>query len=426
MEFSRRDFMKLSLAAGLSLWTPRSRRARADGSGPARKTRACILLWLDGGPSHIDSFDPKPGVPEGGRFRAIDSAVPGLQFTEHLPKLAGLARDLAVVRSVTSPIADHGIANYLMHTGYAPEESVDHPSLGSILAKVWESESTEVPPYVFLGESYGDANSSRFGGGFLGDKYAPFTLGFGENTPRTLRHPEGVDDAEFQARMEWLSAYEERFAGGFGDLAETQRALRERAASYMEGPLKGAIDLSQEEDELRDAYGVIEDGRDPFGQGCLAARRLVQAGTKFVEVSMTGWDTHEDNFNEHEKLLRRLDAGFGTLIEDLKARGLFESTLVVCAGEFGRTPEINDQDGRDHHSEAFSVVLAGGGIRGGQAVGRTDERGAQVVQRPVTVPDLFATILTLAGVDLATEFRTRERRPIRVVNESGKAVSELL
>ncbi|MBI2191396.1 MAG: DUF1501 domain-containing protein [Planctomycetes bacterium] len=423
---TRRSFLNLSLKGTLSLWLAGGIRARSEETDPKARMRSCILLWMDGGASHIDSFDPKPGRDEGGPFQAIRTAVSGLRVCEHLPNLAKEAREIAVIRSVTSPIADHGLANYLMHTGYPPEESVEHPAMGSMLAHLVQEESAELPPYVFLGDVYGDANSSRFGGGFLGDRFAPFTLGSGGQVPVTLSFPEGVDDAEFRQRIRWLSGYEKRFGRRLGDLSEVQQELQAQATRYLSGRFLETLNLDKESEALRDAYGMLEGERDSFGQACLLARRLVEQGVQFVEVSLPGWDTHEENFRDHEALLHRVDAAFSTLLRDLRARGLLESTLVIWMGEFGRTPEINENRGRDHHSTAFSIALAGGGIRGAQVVGKTDERGGEVADRPVSVADLFATFFTLAGLDLKQELYTPEGRPVRIVDKTGEAMSELI
>jgi uncharacterized protein (DUF1501 family) len=401
MSLTRRAFMQLGLG-GLA-WLA----ARRAWAAPAK---ACVLLYMEGGPSQIDTWDPKPGRPTGGDFKAIATPVAGLQVSEHLPLLAARARDLAVVRSVTSKEGNHQRARHLMHTGYPPQGGVDHPALGSIVAA--RSGARDLPGYVAVA-------GPGEGAGFLSPELAPFTVPSPKAGVRLLANPA---DARLAGRVEIWRGLERDFVAAHPDarLAAGQEKLGEQAVAMMAAPTSRAFRLEDEPDPVRARYGDSE-----VGQGCLMARRLVEAGVPFVEVTQKGWDTHKDNFTTVQRLSAELDQAMSTLLDELKGRGLLESTLVVWMGDFGRTPAINANAGRDHYPQCASVVLAGGGIRGGQVVGATDADGVEIRDRPVTVPDLFRTIAAVLGLDPDEVRIAPSGRPIKTV-DGGTAIGELV
>lgn len=444
LPFSRRGWLQaLALGAtgfAASSWLPAF--ARELAKDPRRKRR-CILLWMTGGPSQMDTWDLKPGHKNGGEFKEIATSVPGLKISEHLPKLAAHANDLAILRGVTSKEGDHGRGTYLMHTGHAPMGTIQHPTLGASLSKELGDETNELPNFVSIAP-YRAFNQQAFAPGFLGPKYAPLTVAAtdqfqimpptpGAAAPDYAALP--VDDlappsavaARQAARLELWRTFEAEFVAGhaIGPSPVAHQTVYERAVKLMNSEAAQAFDLSREPKELRDAYG-----RGRFGQGCLMARRLIERGVAFVELSlgtfgngMIGWDTHGANFKQVKDLSAELDAGFGTLLTDLKQRGLLEETTILWMGEFGRTPTINPGGGRDHYPNAASAVLAGGGIAGGQAYGRTGDDGVEVVEGKTEVGDLLATLCTALGVPPTTQHISEMGRPLRIAEgEPIKAV----
>jgi uncharacterized protein (DUF1501 family) len=388
--------------------------------GPSRRAKNCILVWLNGGPSHLDTFDPKPdaGDEYHGPTGVIDTSVAGVRFSGYLPRLAQQAGNLAVVRTLTSKEADHDRANFFMHTGNLRSETVDYPYLGSVAAKTWEDDKDELPNFVAINGAGGD-------GGFFGVEYSAHVIGNLDAPIDNLALPDGVDEERLNRRLKGLDALNQSFArrSDAGRVADHER-FHAKALRLRTSPALEAFDLTKEKPETLTAYGA--DAQDPtFGKACLMARRLVEHGVKFVEVMLDGWDTHADNFNAVSNLCATyLDPTLAALFGDLSDRGMLKDTLVLCVGEFGRTPKVNEQAGRDHWSEAFSAVLAGGGVKGGQVIGQTDEHGENVKDRPVTIPDFFATLLTALGVDPARQYRTPGGRPIKLADK-GKVVTEL-
>jgi uncharacterized protein (DUF1501 family) len=393
--------------------------ARADSSPvppapPAPRARACILLWLNGGPSHIDTFDPKPGRRTAGPFKAIRTRAPGVMLSEHLPLLAERANELAIVRGMSSKEGNHPRAQYYVHTGYAPNPTAAHPSLGGWACARLGDASAELPAFVSIG-------GPSFGAGFLGVENGPFVLQKAGASPADTTPPPGVDVARFERRRAALDGMEEGFARATGDAKVAgRREVYAKAVRLMRTPKLDAFDVSVEPEAVRRAYGDTD-----FGRGCLAARRLVERGVKFVEVLLDGWDTHQDNFGRTTTLMGTLDPAFSGLLDDLKTRGLLGSTLVACMGEFGRTPTINANEGRDHWPQAWSAVLAGAGIRGGRVHGATDEDGAKVAGAPTRVPDLLATMATQLGLDPAYTQTSPAGRPISLTDD-GKPIAALI
>jgi hypothetical protein len=377
-----------------------------------RKARkSCILLWMAGGPSQFETFDPKPGAETQGPTKAIPSAVPGIAIAEHWTKVASVTKDLTVIRSMTSKEGNHGRATYLLHTGYSPSGGIVHPGIGSVVANELGPEDFDLPHFVSIqGQSIGPS--------FLGVQYAPFVVSDPNRQPDNLATP--VAGNRLQRRLDLLSELEGAFAqSGARELVKDHQALYRQTAQMVLSPRVKAFDLEAEPAKVRESYG-----RTPFGQGCLMARRLIEAGVTFVEVQSTGWDTHGSEVATLKKLIPPVDQGTAALLADLKLRGLLANTLVVWMGEFGRMPQINLTAGRDHFPSAFNVALAGCGVKGGQVIGATDKLGTAVAERPVTVPDLFCTFCQALGIDPRKENQSNVGRPIPIV-EGGTAVKEL-
>jgi uncharacterized protein (DUF1501 family) len=413
----RRTLLRIGMSSVFGALVARSLHASpalAAGAASPRKKCAVVLLWLNGGPSHIDTFDPKPGRPGGGPFRAIKTRAPQVTLSEHLPLLADRANLLALVRGMSSKEGNHTRAQYFVHTGYAPNPTVAHPSLGGWVSARAADAEAELPAFVSIG-------GPSFGAGFLGVQNGPFVLQKAGPLPADVATATGVDDARLTRRLAALGAMDEEFSRSSGDAKVVgRRQVVAKAVRLMHAPKLDAFDLSSEPESAKRSYGDTD-----FGRGCLVARRLVERGVRFVEVVFDGWDTHQNNFDRTQALSGTLDAGLSALLDDLVARGLLASTMVACMGEFGRTPRINANQGRDHWPQAWSAVLAGGGIRGGVVHGATDEDGAKVVNAATGVPDLLATMAVAAGLDPDHTETTPAGRPI-AVTDGGKVVREIL
>lgn len=442
-DLTRRDWLRLctlgALGVSFSRWLPAL--AGEIAADKSRK-RSCILLWMTGGPSQIDTFDPKPGHENNGPFQTIDTAVPGIRIAEHLPQLAKSMEHCALIRGMTTKEGDHTRATYLMRTGYLPQGPVHYPTLGSVWSKELSVSAAELPNFVSVAP-YRFISPAAYGPGFLGPQHAPLVVG-DASVPsgrarndyekslrvKNLDAPAGIPPGQTDARLEILAGLEQDFVNRHPGVApESHRTAYQAAVRMMRSESVKAFDLDQEPDTLRDAYG-----RNPFGQGCLLARRLVERGVPFVEVSLNsadglqglGWDTHGDNFNAVQKLCEVLDPGWATLMADLKSRGLLETTLIVWMGEFGRTPVINNNRGRDHFPAAWSTVLSGGGIKGGQVIGRTSDDGRSVADRPVQVGDFLATACLALGIDPMKQNMSNVGRPIRIADPEAKPIREII
>jgi hypothetical protein len=401
--------------------------AAADAPLGGRK-RSCLLLWMNGGPSQTDTFDMKPGHAHGGPFRPIATRTPGISISEHLPGLAAWSDRLAVVRSMSTREGDHGRARVNLRTGYFPQASIQFPVLGSLVSKESSRVAGDLPTYVSILPAglFGPGSPPA---GFLGPDYAPLLVGreregADEGEPLTVENlslPSGVSSDEARARLELLHRTEEAFLSRRAGLAANEhRNAYEKASRLMSRSAAKVFDLAEESAAVRERYG-----RSQFGQGCLLARRMIERHVPFVEVSLSGWDTHEDNFNRVRDLSTVLDKAWSSLMQDLHERRLLDSTLVVWMGEFGRTPGINPQQGRDHYPKAWSIVLGGGGIRGGQVIGRTSADGMAVEDRPVSTPDLLATICLALGLDPRKQNMSNVGRPIRLVDPVAKPIREI-
>jgi uncharacterized protein (DUF1501 family) len=378
-------------------------------SQPAKR---CILLWMNGGMSHVDSLDPKADGP----FRSIRTKLPGASFSEHLPRLAERADRLALLRGVSSKEGNHDRAQSLAHTGHTPNPTFRAPSLGAWAAKraTKEGRLSDLPAFVALGGPSRDA-------GFLNAAYDPFVVPSPGNLPNDTRSARRLSAERARLREGLVDGLNRTFDERTPGSVETRRSEVVAQARAMAGSARlEAFDVDGESASLRSAYGD-----DPFGNGCLVARRLVEAGVSFVEVTLDGWDTHEDNATRVAGQLSSLDRGASSLLADLEERDLLRDTLVACVTEFGRTPRLNARDGRDHHPAAFSVWLAGAGVRSGVVHGATDARGAEVVAGKVSLQDVVATIATAMGHDVQIFSTTPNGRPV-TMTEGGRPIAEVL
>jgi hypothetical protein len=422
----------------MSGWLPAL--AEQLGTDPRRR-RHCILLWMSGGPTQTDTFDMKPNHENGGEFKEIATNTPGVRFSEHLPKLSKHADKLAIVRSLNTKEGDHGRGTHLMRTGQPPMGATRYPSIGAALAKELGSDADALPHYVSVGP-YRAFNRESFGPGYLGPKYAPLVVGptdvagaftppgddsFAELKIESIRPPAGVSDERMAKRLQLWQQMQQRFVSHHpGGAAVAHQTTYDRAVHLMNSDAAKAFDLSGEPTKVREAYG-----KGLFGQGCLMARRLIEQGVPFVEVTLSGsnggafgWDTHANNFEAVQALSGELDAGWATLMTELEERGLLESTTIIWMGEFGRTPSINGSAGRDHFPQAWSCVFGGGGIAGGQTYGRTSEDGMHVEEGIVGVSDVLATLCQAVGVPPSTENISDSGRPLKIVE--GEPIKEIL
>lgn len=410
----RRDFLKAiagttAAAAGMS-WADQMTASAAD---LRKQGKACILLWMQGGPSQFETFSPKPGHANGGETKAISTAVSGIEIAEGLPETAKVMNELCLIRSMNSREGAHPRATYLMHTGYLPTASVKYPTLGSIVAHEIGDHAAELPSFVRIG-------GGRFGdsAGLLGVDFDPFVMASAGRAPDNTAVT--TSTSRYNRRLGLLNKLEQDYAenGGAQEVADHKKVY-ERAARMILSPQMKAFEVDKEPSSVRKLYGDSE-----FGKGCLLARRLVQAGVTFIEVSLGNWDTHQDNFTATKSLCGRLDQPFAALIQDLKEQGMLDNTLVLWMGEFGRTPRINPRGGRDHYPRAFNMALAGGGVKGGQVIGKTDRGGESVTDRQVTVNDMLRTVCHGLAIDADKENMSNIGRPIRIV-DGGSPVKEV-
>lgn len=404
-----------------------------DENNPTAKS--CILVWLDGGPSHLETFDPKPEAPAEvrGPLGVVRTTVPGMVFSEGMPQLAKLAHHLTVIRSMTSPLGEHNFGTHYLMTGYKPTPALEYPAYGSIVSHLRNTDHV-LPGHIAV-PTFRVGGSDFRGNGYLPPDSAPFSVGGDPAKPgfkvRDLDLYRGIDLDRLRRRKEFVDALNDfsRRAELSGD--SNQSDLENAYRLVASANAKQAFDLTQEPAAMRQRYGTRT-----MGQSCLMARRLVERGVPFVTVTNTGWDTHENLFTRlHEGytgaqtpvgLVPSLDRAVSALIEDLKQRGMLDETLVVVMGEFGRTPKLNSRGGRDHWPRVFSVMMAGGGVSAGLCFGSSDAVGESPVDQPVTPADLAATIYTLLGFDPTLELRTRDGRPIRISPASARVVQQVV
>lgn len=421
----RRDFVRVGALSTFGVTMADLLRARAHASPKVEtKAKACIVLWMSGGPSHMDTFDLKPDAPSThrGTFNPIDTNVSGMRICEHLPKLAQQADKYSILNTITHPSPSHDIASHIMLTGNVPARGTVSPSYGSVVFREWGYQGS-LPPYVAVpnGHRYAQA-------GFMGGTYKPFAIGSDPNANgfqvRSLRLPAGVTVDRLNNRRKWLEGLDSLKQRLDGDEElEVLDGFYQRSYDMIAAPeASKTFDLSTEDDKVRERYG-----RNTLGQSCLLARRLVEAGVSFVHVDRGGWDTHSRNFETLQgSRLPELDQAFSALLEDLHQRGLLDSTIVLWMGEFGRTPTIDYaprwQGGRHHYSKVFSSVIAGGGIAGGHVVGQSTDKGEEVKERPVLPWDVGATMFTLLGIPYDKTYVERDRN-IRLLPYGTSVVS---
>ena len=423
---SRRDVLRVSAGAGLSFLLPSLDLKAAGRRGPERP-KSLITLWMAGGPSQLETWDPHPRSVHSGPVQAIKTTVPELEISDLLPRMAEQMHRLSVIRSLVSKEGDHERGTYFVQTGYRPDPTVVHPALTALVSKYLPDDKVEIPMHVSLA---GNGGVSVPRGGYLGAQYDAFRVFDPGNNVNNMK-PRVGDDRQ-QRRLEGLEFASGAFRRGRSiQVDETlHQHVVERALTMMSSAQLKAFSLDEEPQSLRDKYG---DHR--FGRGCLAARRLVEQGVRAVQVELHGFDTHTNNFAGQQANTTILDPAFATLMEDLADRDLLDSTIVLCIGEFGRTPWLNPLEGRDHWPVGFSCVIGGGGIRSGQLIGATDpdrafaEKDKQTTERtppsePIEVPDLYATILTLMGLDPHDEIHTPIGRPIKFCE--GSPIERLL
>ncbi len=398
-------------ALGLSLSMP-AMSARAANRRRDERPKSVITLWMGGGMSQLESWDPHPGAPSSDALKAIDTSVNGLQISEFLPQMAEQMHRTTLIRSMTSEEGDHERGTFFVKTGYRLDPTLTYPALGAIAASQLPDPAIEIPQHICLG-------TDRFwpGGGYLGNEWDAFRIFDPGRSQANLKPP--VDDKRQTRRLEGLDVLNRSFRRGRPTVQRTtlhQKNMQD-ALRMMSSDQLRAFELDDEPEQIKTAYG---DSR--FGRGCLVARRLVETGVRAIEVSLSGFDTHANNLEGHRTQLEMLDPAFATLLQDLADRDLLESTVVLCIGEFGRTPQINPAAGRDHWPHWFSCVVAGGGFRSGHVVGMTP--GSIPEPRkprdpkprpddPVTVPQLYATVLKTMGIAWDEEVMTSVGRPMR-------------
>jgi uncharacterized protein (DUF1501 family) len=412
---NRRHFLS-HLAAASSLTVPATNFTNsilANAADLKKRHKSAILLWMGGGPSTIDLWDLKPGAPTGGPFKPINTNADGIQICEHLPLIAKNMDKLSIVRSMSTREADHTRGRYYMHTGYVPSPTVDYPSYGSVISHELADQvpDLEIPPFVSVG-------GSSVGPGFLGMSHAPFVVDSNGNI-RDLNM--GIDPTRLSQRLQMLASIEDKFIKeSRGGSALDHNKVLDKTVKLMTSKQMEAFKVAKEPADVKERYG-----NTGFGRGCLMARRLVEAGVPFIEVDLGGWDNHAGIFTtlENQKL-PELDKAMSALVEDLNDRGLLQDTAIIWMGEFGRTPNINGNGGRDHWARSWSVVVGGAGFKGGVVVGQTNEDGKEIITDPYTSQDLMASVLSSLDISLETTFTSKNGRPMKIAN-SGKVIKEL-
>jgi len=416
--FSRRSVLRGTGAAGISWLTPLADilAVEAEKAPKGKPARSVILLWLGGAASQLDTFDPHPTTKIGGGVKTIPTAIKGVEFVAGLEQTASVMQDVSLIRSMVSKEGDHERAFYNIKTGYRPDPTLIHPSIGAIACHELPEAKIEIPTHVSILPNQWPAR-----GGFLGPQYDAFQVYDPKGSIPDVRAR--VDDTRIERRLESLGVVERAFAAGRAPDLDESKTLHQlsmqKARRMMTSEQLDAFDAGKATVAERDAYGDT-----PFGRGCLAAVRLIQTGVRCVEVTLSGWDTHANNLEGQATQVKILDAAYASLIRDLKKLGLLESTIVICGGEFGRTPKINALEGRDHWPHAFSMLVAGGGFAGGRVLGATDPQGEKKEpENPVLVEDLHATVQDLLGIDYEKEVMTPIGRPMAL--SKGEPVKAL-
>ena len=408
--FTRRRMLQTFSATMLGMPISRLLAESAPGKGHAEHV---ILFWNDGGMSHLDTWDPKPGRKTQGEFSPIKTSVPGMEISEIFPQLAKQMHNASLIRSIAGTNGDHGRAQYELQTGFNQTPNILHPGFGSVV--VHEREPLgDLPAFVSISGQPARA-------GYLGQQCEAYYVGRpGEKDPY-LAFPEGISHARGMQRLQILEKMNARLTGHLGatEMRASETALKD-AVALMESPALKAFELEEESPQTIERYGNTE-----FGRGALLARRLVEKGVRFVQVNRGGFDNHGDIFNAMRGHGATMDPGIASLLSDLKSNGMLSKTLVVVLSEFGRTPRINDGGGRDHWARVFSALVAGGGTKGGTIIGASDADGMEPAERPVAVPDLHATLAHALGIDLQKEVITPQGRPMRLIRKEATPILEL-
>ena len=421
----RRSFVSGAARAflGVGMLPVLGQSLRGDDQKPDRtkieggKATSVIYLYMNGGMSHLDTFDCKPGAETQGPVEAIKTSAKGVRISQYFPLLAKQMHNVAAINSLTSTQGAHAQGQYFMHTAYTLRGTIRHPDMGAWTSYFLGKKNPSLPANVKIG-----GNSSGLGGGFLESSHAALPIGDAEQGLAFSKLPQGITEEQFKRRLIRAKRMNEKFLERYNEKqVRAYAGMYDEAVKLMRSSDLAAFDLEQEDEEVRDRYG-----RTPFGQGCLLARRLVEKGTRFVEVNHGGWDTHQDNFGRLGELCPTLDAGLSSLLADLEASGLLETTLVVLATEFGRSPTIVTarENGRNHYPQAFSCLLAGGGVKGGIKYGKTDKEGREVDFDLVEVPDFNATIGYALKLPLDEKVFSPSRRPFSVAHK-GEPIKKL-
>ncbi|MFK7777053.1 MAG: DUF1501 domain-containing protein [Gimesia sp.] len=408
---SRRHFLQ---AASLSVaGSPLLSQFQLNAEELKKAGRSCILVWLAGAPSQMETWDPKPGTPNGGETKKISTQTAGIEIAHYWPKIAAVMNDVALIRSMTGKEAAHERGTYHLHTGHRMLGIERFPHFGSVVARELGDPQSDIPNFVSIGQTLSS--------GFLGVQVAPFIINRPGQLPANVFS--NTPESRQQRRLALLSQQEKDFTeAGAEALVKEQTKLYQKANLMMKSPRLKAFKFDDEPTNMQEAYG-----KSQLGQGLLVARRLVEVGVPFVEVRTGGWDMHNNVFKGMERRAPAVDQGLSQLLIDLKQRGLLDKTLVLCMGEFGRTPKINSRPpvpGRDHWVKNFNLLMAGAGIKGGQAIGKTDENGQEIVDSPVQVDDLFRSMCKAMQINADMELHTPIGRPVKLV-EDGEVIKGL-
>lgn len=394
-----------------------------------KHNKSLIILWMSGGPPTIDIWDLKPGQPTGGDFRPIKTDVSGIEISEHMPRVAKQMKHLAIVRSLATSEGDHNRGRVLMHTGRTPSPIVSYPSIGSLTSFQLKAQQGALPGFISIGRP-------ADGPGFLGMNYAPFTVQNPGQPPENIRPPADManDKGRIYRRERLFYGIEDNFVGTIdkvdkldhkkhADAATAHRDIYAKAWSLVASSQGEVFNINKESPKTMAAYGAA---RSNFGKGCLLARRLVEAGVTAVEVDLGGWDLHQNCQTACKRKLPELDTAMAALVDDLVHRGHWKDTVLVWMGEFGRTPRINQNAGRDHWPRCWSVVVGGGAIKGGQVIGATDTDGTGIKDDQHSVGDLFATLFKGLGLDPTQQIRDNLGRPLTIAPEHSGPIKGLV
>ncbi len=409
MHLKRRQWISASVG-GLFGLAARSRCenlfAGLPGTNPGQKAKRCVVLWMEGGPSQLETFDLKPGTRTGGSTQTIATRADGIEISEFLPRIAQHMDQLSVIRNLTSREGDHDRGTYYLHTGYTPVPSFPRPAAGSVISRY--AEDSDIPKFVQLG-------GANVGPAFMGPDHAPFTI----EDPNRAR--ELLEDLRrHRSRMGLIQKLSQEFETTHPEaMVERRKSMLHRIERLVTTRFIDALDWQKEPTPVQERYGQTD-----FGKSCLLARRLLECGVHFVEVVLSGWDTHANNAAEVRQLCTQLDGPWASLMEDLKSSGLLDETVVVWMGEFGRTPQINAQNGRDHFPDVTPVVIGGGGLSGGRVIGKTNHLGTEIEGPSHRVADLFATLYQAMGIRPDEEFQTDFGSPT-TATEDGKLITDL-